>query len=344
MPTPGSTPARCVLEVLAAGATTGVTELPHRATGQALDFAFAPDVPTAPRLPRRSPAESALAQALVGVPGVTLGEGGRIAIDIDALDADAPVFTDLASEPFGGYRAFLKRLQVRRHAGPVHWELIGPISVGLALRRAGAEPDVAFQVALRAVRARLIALAAAFRDAAPGSSQLIVLDEPSAAELGRRDFPLAPGEATDLLSAAMAAVEPIGTVGVRARAGTDVALLLEAGPRVIALPVTSDLVAYAGYLDRFLERGGWVAWGVVATEGPIADTPTRAWHRVSSLWCELVQRGCDAKVLRRQCLFTTDGGLAAHAPAVAVQITATVADVARLVRAEAGAARFVLGA
>ena len=39
-----------------------------------------------PSLPRRSPAESLIAQAVVGTPGVTLGQYGAIAVDLDRLD------------------------------------------------------------------------------------------------------------------------------------------------------------------------------------------------------------------------------------------------------------------
>jgi hypothetical protein len=331
--------------VVPSGATVGHGVLPHRQVGQAVDFAFdAYDVPTAPVLPRRSPAEAAIAQALVGTPGVMMGQYGSLAIDVARLDPDAPVDTNLASDGFAATRAFLKQLRSRNHCGPVKWQFVGPISVGIALRRAGADPQLAFRVAERAVRAHLTNLSVEFAAAAPKAHQLVILNEPFAGQLTRTDFPLAPGEASDVLSSAMAAIEPVATVGVRARADADLALLLEAGPQVLAIPVSAELAPCAGYLDRFLERGGWIAWGVVATDGPIVDAPLRAWNRLSARWCELVRAGCDADSLRRQALFTTDGGLGQHSPAVAAQIARTVTDTARLARADGGAARFVLGA
>ncbi|HWL41429.1 MAG TPA: hypothetical protein VNQ73_00700 [Ilumatobacter sp.] len=331
--------------VVPAGATIGHGSVPHRQVAQAIDFAFeAYDVPSAPALPRRSPAEGAIAQALAGMPGVMLGQYGSVAIDLTKLDPEAPVDTDLASDGFAGIRAFLKRLAHRGHTGPVKWQFAGPLSVGLALRRAGADPELAFRVALGAVRAHVTALAAEFAAAAPGAHQIVVFDEPLAGQLTRHDFPLAPGEASDMLSAAMAAVEPVATVGVRARADADVAQLVDAGPQLLAIPVAADLSACAGYVERFLAGGGWVVWGVVATDGPVADAPSRAWNRLSARWCELVQCGCDPAALRSQALFAADGGLGLHSPAVAAQISATVADTARLARLDTGAARFVLGA
>ena len=65
------------------------------------------DVPAIPSLPRRSPAEGMIAQALVGISGVTLGQYGSIAVDADRLDPAAPVATDVGHDAYGGLRAFL---------------------------------------------------------------------------------------------------------------------------------------------------------------------------------------------------------------------------------------------
>ena len=53
------------------------------------------------------------------------------------------------------------------YTGPVAWHFAGPISVGVALLRAGASPDVAFDVGRAAVRAHIRAVAAAVSDALP---------------------------------------------------------------------------------------------------------------------------------------------------------------------------------
>jgi hypothetical protein len=327
------------------GATTGIGSLPHRNVHQAVEFAFeAFDLPVIPSLPRRSPAESIIAQALVGVAGVTLGQYGTVAVDVDRLDPGAAVDTDLSRENFTGLRVFLEAGAKRGYAGPVKWQFVGPISVGVALRRAGAAPGVAFSVGLRAVRSHLQAISAAIAADLPDAPQLLVLDEPFADDLMSRDFPIAPDEGIDLLSAAMATLEPRVTVGVHCCGDVDVATLLEAGPRVMSLPVSESLVPLAGYLDRFLRNGGWIAWGAVATEGPIGVGSSKAWKRLASLWCELVQRGCDPELLRSQCLLTPACGLASHTPAVAERVAEELREVSRSLRSESAAAKFVLGA
>ena len=111
----------------------------------------------------------------------------------------------------------------------------------------------------------------------------MLLDEPLIEGLMARDFPIAPDRANDILSAAMAVLEPIATVGVHSCADVDIATLLESGPQVLSLPVSSSLVPLVGYVERFLQHGGWIAWGAVTTEGPICGTPTRAWHQLSTI-------------------------------------------------------------
>jgi methionine synthase II (cobalamin-independent) len=333
------------LDVIEPGATTGIGSLPHRNATQAVEFALdAYDVPAIPSLPRRSPAESSIAQALVGAAGVTLGQYGTVAVDVDRLDPSAPVETDMRSDNFVGFRTFLDTASTRGYVGPVKWQFVGPISVGIALRRAGASTDAAFDVAMQAVSGHLRSLSAAVSAALPQSPQLVVLDEPFLDGLMSRDFPIAPDQAIDLLSAAMAVLEPRATTGVHCCGDVDIATLLESGPGVLSLPASMSLVPLAGYLDRFLRNGGWIAWGAIATEGPIGVTSSRSWHQLSNVWCELVQRGCQPELLRTQSLLTPDCGLGTHSVSVAERVCHSLRDVSRSLRSEAAAAKFVLGA
>ncbi len=322
------------LDVVAPAASVGVGSLPHRDILAAAEFSLdAFDVLTMPSLPRRSPAEAPIAQALVGAPGVTLGQYGTVAIDVARLDPAADVRTELWRDTFAGLRACLDLAVERGHVGPVKWQFVGPISVGLALRRAGADSDVAFPMAGRLVRSHLVALTDAVAAVLPDSPQLVVLDEPFLDDLMNHDFPIAPDEAVDLLSTAMAAVEPRATVGVHSCGEVDLATLLASGPKVLSLPARSSLVAYSGYVDRFLRAGGWIVWGAVPTEGPIGGSAGRTTGRLHALWRDLVDRGCDPERLRRQCLISPQCGLGGHTTSVAERVCWTVTEVSRAVQA-----------
>jgi hypothetical protein len=329
-----------------AGGTTGVGSLPHRDAHAAAEFSMLEhDVMVVPSLPRRSPAESMIAQGVVGIPGVMVGQYGSIAVDVRRLDPAEPVATDVGSDGFVGFRTFLAHAAAAGADGrPVKWQLVGPVTLGLALVRAGAPVDIAFEVAAEAVRAHVRALAAEVATALPTSLQIIVLDEPSLVELLSPAFPLAPEPAVDLISTALAAAEPHGAVGVHCCGPTDVASVVAAGPDLMSLPAGKELVTAAGYVQEFLDQGGWIAWGAVATDGPIGVTAGRAWHHLSGVWCELVQRGVDPVLLRQQSLVTPVCGLGMHTPPVAGRICHLVRDVSRRVRDQATATRFVLGA
>jgi hypothetical protein len=113
---------------------------------------------------------------------------------------------------------------------------------------------------------------------------------------------------------------------------------------VLSLPVRPEVADSAGYLVRFMERGGYIAWGVVPTNGPITTSVERPWRQLSKLWCELVERGADPVLLRQQAIITPECGLSSHTPAVAERVHRIAAEVAARVRDQATASRFSLGA
>lgn len=328
---------------LVAGQSVGIGSLPHRCARAAAELSLhALDLPTVPAAPRRDPAEGMIAQAVVGLRGFTLGPYGSIAVDVARIDPQAPILTDLNGPALGAMREFLRQAEGRQ--GPVKWQFVGPVTLGIALMRAGVPIGLAFEQAVAAVRAHVANLHAAVEAALPGCPQVVFLDEPSLGELMQPGFPLAPDRAIDLLSGALAAIEPRAVAGVHCCGHADWASLIAAGPTVLSLPATPRLEEIAGYLSQFLERGGWIAWGVIPTDGPMPLSADRPWRHLSELWCQLVRRGCDPVRLRLQSLVSPACGLALHAPEVATRIYRLTTDVARRVQDQAAATRFNIGA
>ena len=328
---------------LPSGIATGIGSLPHRDAAAAADFVLTTlELPAIPTLPRRSPAEGMIPQGLVGLAGITVGQYGSIAFDAGSFDPDAPVITDLQHDAFGGWRAFLAAAQGRK--APVKWQFVGPVTLGLALVRAGLSSRVAFDVSVRAVRCRVRQLVEHVATELPGCRQVVFIDEPTLDELMGAGFPIAPDTAIDLVSAALAAIEPVAVTGLHVCATADIASLVSIGPDVLSVPVDLRLLDSAGYLARFISDGGTIAWGAVPTEGPIASSSERPWRKLSELWCELVQRGADPAQLRTQSIITPECGLATHTPAVAERVHRVAAEISERVRDQASATRFSLGA
>ncbi len=314
------------------GAVTGVGSLPHRDARQAAEFvlALAPELPFVPTLPRRSPAENMIAQAVSGIRGVDFGQYGSLSVDVRRIDPLAPVVTDLDHDAYLGMRVFAEVAVGRVSA--VKWQFVGPISLGTALMRAGVPASPAFAVAVRAVRAHVQVIHRYLAEALPGCEQVVVLDEPSFPDVMDDGFPIPPDAAIDLLSGALAVIEPMTLAGVHCCGKADWAGIIAAGPELLSLPVRRELLDIAGYLARFLDRGGIIIWGAVPTDGPIFRRPERHWRELTSLWESLVAAGCDPDRLIGQALLSPECGLGLHGESVARGVFDVVGELSGRVR------------
>ncbi len=314
------------------GTVTGVGSLPHRDARQAAEFVLArcPALPFVPTLPRRSPAENMIAQAVSGIQGIDFGQYGSLSVDARRIDPLAPVSTDLDHDAYLGLRTFVEVAAGRPTS--VKWQFVGPISLGVALLRSGVPASPAFAVAVRAVRAHLRVIHDYLDEALPGCRQLLVLDEPSFPDVMDDGFPIPPDSAIDLLSGALAVIESTTVVGVHCCGDADWAGIIAAGPGVLSLPARRELIGVAGYLAHFLERGGMVIWGVVPTDGPIFHSPQRRWRDLTALWDSLVEAGCDRDRLVGQALLSPDCGVGLLDESVASGVFDVVGELGTRVR------------
>ena len=126
--------------------------------------------------------------------------------------------------------------KVRLDGAAVKWQFVGPVTLGVALERAGLDRPAAFELASASVRSSLIELSDAVTTVLPNSPQMVVLDEPWLGELMSPGFPIPPDEAIDRMSNAMAALPATTLTGIHCCAPCDVATLLASGPGVISVP------------------------------------------------------------------------------------------------------------
>lgn len=332
--------------VLPLGAPTSVGSLPHRDVDAAIAFVLArtPELPAAPTLPALEPLEMMIPQAAWGIPGIHLAEDGTLSIpDPSLVDPTAPLGDrELTGRPFGTWRRFLDAVAGR--TTPVKLQLTGPLTLGLMLVQAGLPVPLAFEVAANAVSTRTRDLLDLADVRAPGVPRLLVFDEPSLVGGLRPDLLLDADSVIDLLSGALAAAEGRALTGVHCCGPTDWRLVIQAGPDLLSLPVGADVTGSAGALGTFLERGGWVAWGAVVTDGPLGESPSRSWRQLSSQWCELVQSGCDPVLLRRQSLVSPVCGLALHDEAQADHVFALTRRLAEKIHDQVMGIRLSVGA
>lgn len=329
--------------VLRAGISTGVGSLPHLdpVAAAVLSLRSTPSLPFAPQLPARTPREGIFAQWAGALPEVEVCPDGSLRLDGSVRSGEPVARFD--AERHGGLLAFLDA--AAGAAAPperVKVQVVGPLTLALALVRAGMPAAAAFTRATDAVGAWVVALEEQVRRTLPGAGRLVVLDEPGLVAFAADEAPIDTDAAVDHLSRALAAVT--GESGVHVCGDGDVRIAFEAGPTVLAVAATPHLIGYADVLSRHLDAGGWVLWGVIPTDGPIGETSESHWRTLSSVWCELTRRGCEPGALRRQAMVSPACGLAGHGETQAVRALRLAAEVGARVGDQALAARLTLGA
>ncbi len=333
-------------DTLPLGAPTSVGSLPHTDREAAIAFVLerTAELPAAPTLPRLDLLEMMIPQGLWGVQGVTVADDGSFSIaDVTALDPAAPLGDrPLAGRPFTTWRRFLEAVAGR--TGPIKLQLTGPVTLGLALVDAGAPVDIAFAVASGAVATRARDLVALAEERAPSVPRVVVFDEPGLVGGLRTDLPLPGEQVVDILSGALAAIEDGALTGVHVCGAADWRLIMQAGPGLLSMPLGADVTGSAGALGAYLERGGWIAWGAVPTDGPLGEHNSRYWRQLSAQWCELVQNGCDPVLLRRQALVTPVCGLALHDETQADHVFTLTRELAEKIHDQVTGIRLSVGA
>jgi hypothetical protein len=122
-----------------------------------------------------------------------------------------------------------------------------------------------------------------------------------------------------------------------------VRVALAAGPDVVHLEAAEVDVDDAVALGRFLDGGGWIAWGAVPTNGPIGEQSSPLWNALLGTWSELTRRGCDPVRLRRQALVAPACGLAGHGPTQAQHAMSLARELGNRVHDQAVATNAVVG-
>src|SRR5262245_22623229 len=328
--------------VLVPGIATGVGSLPHTDPAAAAELALRclPELSAAPQLPARDPREGMIAQWAVALPEVRVAADGKLEIDGTSNDDPVCVFDERAHAGLLGFLDAVDALD--RSPSRVKVQLTGPLTLGSALVAEGMPTPRAFRRAATAVRAWAVALEELVARRLPDSSLIVFFDEPSLVTWRRGSAPLEREPAIDLLSGALAAVD--WTTGVHVCGDGDVGLALEAGPHVLGVEVGDDLVDHTVALARFLDAGGWVAWGAVPTDRPVGERAEPHWRRLAAVWCELTKRGIDPVPLRARGVITPACGLAGYGATQAERVLGIARELAARVHDQAVAARFTLGA
>jgi len=286
-------------------------------------------------LPQLNPFDSSkvvreLTPGLPSGPTVDLGRADRQldrGVDVDVL---APV------------RSFLEDLRGR--VEPVVLSLTGPVTIDLRLMQDGVERDRAATLARGYVAEWARAVVDLTAQLLPGAPLLLFLEEPGLANSMHPTFPLSPAEIEGLVTDVVEPLAPDAMVGVQVSGRADWALLLRTGISVLGAPISARLETAAAELGRFLEAGGFVAWGAVPVDEPLGSGVERLWRRLSALWADLAQAGLDPLLLRERSIITPSAGLGSFGLSQAERVLRLTGELSERVFNQVVGARLSIGA
>jgi hypothetical protein len=291
------------MKTLAPLAATGIGSVPYQdpQVAVALILKHFPEIPFWPQLVRLGFREEMVAQGAGGLPGLLVDlEARQVILDPEASRemALAQFYETLWAgglEPYAlvpeeaqGFFALLAQATASGN-GPLalKGQVAGPVTFAGMVKAGDGKPILFDRELTQAVSQGLARKAAwqaeQFRQA--GREAVMFFDEPILTGFGSAFLPVSREEVTTMLTDTIEAVKEPGpvTVGVHCCGNTDWGLLLETPIDILSFDsygYFDHLLLYDKALAAFIQRGGYMAWGLV----PTLDAEQLAQETLDSLW------------------------------------------------------------
>jgi len=319
---------------------TTIGSLPHTdvARGTELVLRHTPEIPAWVQFPKRDFRENMMHQFTEGMPALMRRED-RVYFDTESRDytdqlgdfyqrylAATEQADGRALDSFGlsrdfapGFQLFLERLPgLGRRPVMVKGHVTGPFTLGVNLldqnRRCAYYDDQLRDVVVKTVAMKARWQISRLSRLAP--AVMIFLDEPSLLGYGSQTFITVSRE--DILhdlNEVVADIHALGALaGVHCEADTDWSLLMASELDVLDFDAYDHLQAmtlYPAELQRFLERGGSLGWGIVPTLDPraAAEETVASLRKLFEEGLRLFEKkGIDRQLLLRRALLTPSCG------------------------------------
>ena len=329
---------------------TTIGSLPHTdlELGTALMFENTPEIPSWVQFPKRIFYENMMVQFTEGMPGL-LVDGEHLHFDTAAPDfieqltdfyARYLAVTEngdlaalgafgLSPEYAAGFGEFVSRLPEHVASHEVlmlKGQVTGPFTMGVNLLDQGRRCSY-YNDQLRDLIVKTVALKAMWqitRLSAFDLPVMVFLDEPSLLGFGSQAFLTVSREDVigDINEVAAMIHAQGGLAGVHCEDNTDWSLLMESDLDILdfdGYDHVRGITLYPAELRAFLERGGWLGWGIVPTldrEAAATETVPSLLGRFEDGIQRLTEKGFDQELLLRRALITPScgaGGVLAEA-------------------------------
>jgi hypothetical protein len=321
---------------------TTLGSLPHTDVVRGTDLMFhsTPEIPAWVQFPKRAFHENMMVQFTEGMPGLVHdADEDRVYINTAAPDyveqltdfytrylaaseeGDATALDSFGLSPryAAGFGEFVTRLPERiSDAIALKGQVTGPFTLATNLldqeRRCAYYDDTLHDVIVRTICLRAVWQITRLKQFA--KPVIIFLDEPALLGFGSQTFLTIGREDVlrDLNEVAAAIHAQGGLAGVHCEANTDWSLLMESDLDILDFDAYDHMhviTLYPTELHAFLERGGWMGWGIVPTldrEAAATETLPSLLARFDQGLQRLVDRGFDREQLLRRALITPSCG------------------------------------
>ncbi len=264
------------------------------------------------------PAFSLLAQAATAFEGVhTLGVR-ELRVNDAAFGIRPDEASSVEAAPFAALRATLQQWPDLVADGSVHAlrvDMVGPVSLALALHSAGVPQAQALDAARTVSVLRAEALLNAVRLVEPLRPVAVVMSEPRLVGSMHPTFPLTVREVRSLLDPVVdaldrAVLDTALLIGIHVPGRSDWRTIISSGVSLVCVAPDASLLGWAPWVQALLDNGGYVAWGAVPVDRPLGTNEELLWRHLSATWRDLQAAGVDGSLLRDRSLVAPADDLA----------------------------------
>ena len=332
--------------------TTGIGSLPYLEAKKGIDkICSSFDIPFWPQLPKKGFKENMYVQFAEGLPALIVDEGNKkvyvqsskdISEDLGKL-YEAYLAEDY--EKFGltkdfaeGFYIFLDAMK-GRNIDYVKGQITGPISLGLSVVEENGK-SIIYNDTLKEAFIKLLEIKAAHQiDKLKQISKniTIFLDEPYLTNFGSSFVNVGREDAILMLNSIINKIHSKDALsGIHCCGNTDWSLLTETEVGIInfdAYSYAENLSLYPNQIKDFLNRDGYLAWGIVPTsEAVLKESGKSLFDKLLSELEKLEKKGVPQDLLISHSLITPSCGMGTLSQGLTDNIMTKLTEVSRLTK------------
>ncbi|KPK50520.1 MAG: hypothetical protein AMK72_02070 [Planctomycetes bacterium SM23_25] len=322
--------------------TTGIGSLPLTDAEEAASFVLEADltIPFWPQLPNRYFLEQMIPQYSGGMPCVLpVPSDGKVVLEPAAQYRELEKFYEkylseepgafaVAQEAAAGLYAF-ERSAAGRTWPVVKGQVTGPVTFCTGISGPDKKPLYADEE-LRDAAAKLLCRKAQWQVDRLGSlaskAVMIFVDEPVLAAYGSSAYlGISAGDVHELVGEVLEGIHSAGGItGIHVCGNSDWGMVLRTGVQVLnfdAYQFGTRLALYPEAVQALLQRGGYVAWGIVPTTPAVEkETPDSLARRFDGCIDALADKGLSRELLLDHSMITPSCGAGSLSPKAAGRV------------------------